>query len=124
MNYTDEELKKTIAKMLPDVISYREVTAYESGKIVCLLQWGAEWDDEDGCAVRETELLHLCWLVEKTLNETEFADYAEFLHFCWLVEKTLYAEFLRPITVNYKLLYEASWQQRVVALAKAKGIKI
>ena len=109
MNYTDEELKKTIAKMLPDVISYREVTAYESGKIVCLLQWGAEWDYEDGCTVRETEFLHLCWLVEKTLNEMESADYAELL---------------RPIAANYKLLYHASWQQRVVALAKTKGIKI
>ena len=109
MNYTDEELKKTIAKMLPDVISYREVIAHESCKIVCLLQWGAPWNDEREFMVRDTELLRLCWLVEETLNEMESADYAELL---------------RPIAANYKLLYHASWQQRVVALAKVKGIKI
>ena len=58
---------------------------------------------------RDTELLHLCWLVEEKLNEIESADYAEFLH---------------PITANYKLLYRASWQPRVIALAEVKGIEI
>ena len=31
---------------------------------------------------------------------------------------------LRPIAANYKLLCHESWQQRVVALAKVKGIEI
>ena len=61
-----------------------------------------------GVPVRDIEFLHLCWLVEETLNEMESADYAELL---------------RPIDANYKLLYHASWHQRVVALAKAKGVE-
>jgi len=109
MNYTDEQLKAALAKMLPEEISYLKVIAYESGKAVCLLQWGAKWNDERDFMVQNTEFLHLCWLVEETLNEIESAEYAELL---------------RPIAENYKLLYHATWQERVTALAKVKGVEI
>ena len=101
MNYTDEQLKQALAKMLPDVISYREVIAHESCKIVCLLQWGAPWNDEKEFMVRDTELLHLCWLVEEKLTDTE-----------------------QDQDCIKKLMYHASWQQRVEALAEVKGIDI
>ena len=114
MNYTDEKLKKMIAKMLPDVISYREVTAYESGKIVCLLQWGAEWDYEDGCTVRETEFLHLCWLVEENLTEKEYYFYADVV--CDLS--------LEIVTKRRWFWLAMPWQQRVEALAKVKGVEL
>ena len=91
MNYTDKQLKAALAKLLPKKTYF----GINTGDLI----WST------GEPVRETELLHICWLVEETLNEMESADYAELL---------------RPIGANYKLLYHASWQQRVVALIKAK----
>jgi len=99
VNYTDKQLKTALEMMLPDLI-------FNCGDLYI-------YDTEFGAGshrlVSDTELLHICWLVEETLNEIESADYAEFL---------------RPITANYKLLYHASWHQRVEALAKVKGIEI
>jgi len=77
--------------------------------IIPMLYWKGKNIEWEGEPVLDTELLHLCWLVEETLNEINSANYAEFL---------------RPITANYKLLYHATWQQRVIALAKVKGIEI
>ncbi len=110
MNYNDEQLKQALAKMLPDVISYREVIAHESCKIVCLLQWGAPWNDESEFMVRDTELLHLCWLVEENLTEKEYYFYADVI--CDL-----------SLEIVTKFL-SMPWQQRVKALAKVKGIEI
>jgi len=108
MNYTDEQLKKTLAKMLPEKIKW-ETEGWQRENLV----WEATYEPEghwrNGQEVLDTELLHLCHLVEETLNEIESADYAELL---------------RPIAASYKLLYHASWQQRVVALTKVKGIEI
>lgn len=101
MSYIDDKLKKTLAKMLPQCIFENDELYIFDGSGFSGLGGHRQ--------VRETELLHLCWLVEKTLNEMESADYAELL---------------RPIAANYKLLYHASWQQRVVALAKAKGVEL
>jgi len=109
MNYTDNQLKAALAKMLPDVISYLEVTAYESGKIVCLLQWGAKWNDEIDFMVRDTELLHLCWLAEKTLSP---------------IQTELYEKIFRLKFLYLYVAIHVSWQQRVIALAKVKGIEI
>ena len=95
MNYTNKQLKSIMAKLLPKD-TYLGVN---TGEVI----WST------GVPVRDTELLHLCWLVEENLTEMESADYAELL---------------RPIDANYKLLYHASWQQRVVALAKAKGVEL
>ena len=100
MNHTDEQLKKVLAWMLPDVISYREVIAHESCKIVCLLRWRARWNDERDIMVHDTELLHLCWLVEEELPPSSECDYFD------------------------SLSMRSSWQQRVAALAKVKGIDI
>ena len=50
--------------------------------------------------VLDTELLHLCWLVENTLTRSKECDYF------------------------VSLSMRSSWQQRVEALAKVKGIDI
>ena len=102
MNYTDDQLKKALAKMLPDVITYHEVIAHESCKIVCLLQWVAKRNGERDFTVRDTELLHLCWLVEEGLDNKLNLNYYNLI-------------VLDP---------HASWQQRVEALAEVKGIEI
>ena len=103
MNYTDGQLKQALAKMLPE-------------KCYMNKDGGALYHQSDSngypiqpSRVLDSELLHICWLVEETLDEMESADYAELL---------------RPIAANYKLLYHASWQQRVVALAKTKGVEL
>lgn len=87
MNYTDEQLKVALAKMLPETVCYCSPQGTR----------GLHWLPRNNTdlyhySVRDTELLHLCWLVE---------DYG-----CDTVP------------------FNASWQQRVVALAKAKEIEI
>ena len=107
MNYTDTQLKQALAKMLPNLIKCTH-SITEKGYEYCYLTWLGKTNPFE-CECRDTELLHLCWLVEETLNEINSADYAELL---------------RPISANYKLLYHASWQQRVEALAEVKGIEV
>jgi hypothetical protein len=107
MNYTDDQLKQALAKMLPDHISFRQFK--DDNAEFGYLYWKDKNQHPLQSEVRNTELLHLCHLVEETLNEIESAEYAELL---------------RPIAGNYKLLWHATWQQRVVMLAKVKGIEI
>jgi hypothetical protein len=107
MTYTDTQLKQALAKMLPDQISFRQFK--DDNAEFGYLYWKDKNQHPLQSEVRDTELLNLCWMVEETLNEIESAEYAELL---------------RPITENYKLLYHATWQQRVIALAKVKGIEI
>jgi len=89
MNYTDEQLKQVLAKMIPE-------TCYMTQPDNKLLAW------KDGHLVRDTELLHLCWLVEEGLENKLNLNYYNLI-------------VLDP---------HASWQQRVKALAKVKGIEI
>jgi len=103
MNYTDEQLKQALAKMLPSTVCYGSPQGADG------LHWRPRWNGASYRSVSDTELLHLCWKVEETLNEIESADYAEHM---------------RPIAEHYKLLYHATWQKRVVMLAKVKGIEI
>lgn len=92
MNYTDEQLKSALVKMLPECV-------FESGDLYI-------YDNDFGSGghrqVLDTELLHLCWLVEGTLSRSQECDYFVSLN-----------QFMR-----------ASWQQKVIALAKVKGIEI
>jgi len=90
MNYTDDQLKKALTKMLPDCIHENgDLYFYDAGL-------GGHYQ------VRDTELLHLCWLLEKDLTSSEIEDESEIE---WLA-------------------CHASWQNRVIALAKVKGIEI
>ena len=107
MNYTNEQLKQALAKMLPDQISFRQFK--DDNAEFGYLYWKDKNQHPLQSEVRNTELLHLCWLVEETLTEYKSADYAELL---------------RPIAENYKLLYHATWQQRVVMLVEVKGIEV
>jgi len=105
MNYTDEQLKRALAKMLPDTL---QLVPYgrEDNLILC---WNLEGLSEP---VRNTELLHLCWVVEETLNNAEYGDYFEYLA---TSAHAIYRD---------SALCHATWQQRVEALAKVKGIEI
>jgi hypothetical protein len=95
MKYTDTQLKQALAKMLPEKVRMMEDFNGDS------IQW-LDW-----CRpVLDTELLHLCWLVEETLIGDQWDDY----HY----------EFGFSSRQNM----HATWQQRVIALAKVKGIEI
>ena len=93
MNYTDDKLKAALAKMLPEKVRWN-TERWNGLTMVCQ-------DVRNNDPVLDTELLHLCWLVEENANVYESAELAIIL-----------------------LAYHASWQQRVIALAKVKGIEI
>ena len=124
MNYTDEQLKKSLAKMLPEEISYLEVIAYESGKAVCLLQWGAKWNDERNFMVQNTEFLHLCWLVEETLSNIEKQKYGELLQDSMNETVVGYVPDYHRNLRGLANVAHATWKQRVIALAVVKKIEI
>jgi hypothetical protein len=101
MNYTDEQLKQALAKMLPEKIRWN-ITGWQGINLV----WQAIYEPQ-GCwkndePVLDTELLHICWLVADTLSLNELYECDKIL----------------------ESLIWATWQQRVKALAKVKGIKI
>ena len=84
MNYTDAQLKQALAKMLPETEPY--------------------WRN-----ILDTELLHLCWLVEETLSADEKSQY---LLYFWDLEQSRWDD------------QHATWQRRTVGLTKVKGVEI
>ena len=101
---TDDKLKFALAKMLQDKIIYSETT--ESF-------W---WQGDEYPAwrvIRETEWLHVCWLVEQTLNQNETFDYRQEL-------QDAFSFSIHSVTPAVS----DSWQQRAQALAKVKGIEV
>lgn len=102
--YTDEQLKRTLAEMLPEKIRVRDNE---------ILGWHLAWNNTcPTSSVWDTELLHLCWLVEETLsNQFQIEEYNKVLSFeTW--------------QNDYTGNTHATWQQRTTALAKTKGIEI
>lgn len=100
MTYTDTQLRRTLVKMLPDHI--REDFGTEGD------DFHLEWKTGRKCMrVLDAELLHLCWLVEESLNATEYSAY--------------HSEFWN---VSTRQTHSATWQQRTIALAKVKGVAI
>ena len=101
MNYTDEQLKAALAKMLPNRLGINNE----------ILVWSSccQFEHE----VLDTELLHLCWLVEKDLNQEKKLDYIEILG-RGEDEESFYPT----------IALVSDWRRRVAALAKVKGIEI
>ncbi len=105
---TDTQLKQALAKMLPERIKWT-VSPPQYPDWCCLVWLNSTPTRE----VLDTELLHLCWMVEKTLQNDEKAQYINVIYsdeenHLWTIHPDCHA----------------SWQQRVIALAKVKGIKI
>lgn len=104
MNYTNDQLKQALAKMLPDEVFFGGESDQESA---------LRWNNTLGLKVANTELLHLCWMVEETLLWHQQHDYAQ----------ELYREPEPNGTVSF-LYAHATWQQRVIALCKVNGVEI
>ena len=114
-NYTDTQLKRALAKMLPvktarwdqDYYSYDIGRTYKEN-----LWWIDPSDSRDNTReVRDTELLHLCWTVEEIQTDQEQDDYSVFLQ----EQCVLHASCWR---------HHTTWQQRTIALCKVNGVEI
>ena len=120
--YTDEQLKQALAKMLPDKVGYHH------GFIKPL-----HWRDKHFTGALDTELLHLCSLVEETLSSyagehgeelSQKEDYSkELMKQCgtwkskdWNWEDVCNADLFQAAS--------APWQARTIAAAKVKGVEI
>ena len=92
----------------------------------CVLSWKNETPENHplhyiDTPVLDTELLHLCWLVEEGLSSRAMLEYIE-----WQTKLFDPNDFWPEIvTVDKAKLYlHATWQQRTIALAKVKGVEI
>lgn len=95
--YTDTELKQLLAKMLLEKLEYDNHTCPPVDL----------WHKHTSAPVLNTELLHLAWMVEESLMHEQWQFYVE--------------ELPHKIVGNTGAIH-ATWQQRVTALAKVKGI--
>jgi len=94
---TDTQLKQALALMVPEDI-----------KINC---WNnLVWIGREGYDVLDTELLHLCWMVEESMSAELYIN--------------KYIEALYLECGNGRAAAHASWQQRTIALCKVKGVEI
>lgn len=112
---TDNELKQLLAKMLPEQIFWSDdsrlfYTPEESQKVSQIQMDGFIIE------VKDTELLHICWLIEQTLTEKQLIP--------WLNMLSIEANTGKS-TQTADMVIEcarATWQQRTLALAKMKGL--
>lgn len=95
---TNQSLKQTLAKMLPEKITIYKGEAFVSA-----------WHHEGYRSVLDTELLQICQDVENKLTAQD--------HF-------LFRERIRATTSSNREEYSPSWQQRTIALAAVKQIEI
>ena len=109
MNYTNKQLIQALAKMLPEQIFLRETHEGD-----CYLLWRGKYSNPHDMEVRDTELLHLCWLLEENLTEKEYYFYAD----------VVLDLSLEIVTKRRWFWLAMPWRERVVALAKVKGIEI
>lgn len=107
MNYTDDQLKQLLAKMLPETVAFNDMGSFI---------WTSRCDTRQ---VLDTELLHLCSLVEEGLTDSEYITFAHALNEAWMRDA-------KPQSSRIVLCRSASatWQQRTAELAQVKGGKL
>lgn len=116
MTPTDTQLKQALAKMLPTEINFTNGHLQFSATNQYYPQW-----------VKDTELLHLCQLVQETLSELEQKIFVDEI---WNLNKP--KDFKGGYEWNQASLSQliwwslshATWQSRVTALCKMKGIEV
>lgn len=93
---SETELKLALAKMLPEKMKWK---AYKSNDKQHDPSINWKWSHS---GIRDTEWLHVCWLIEETLTTKEALEYYD-----------------RQISSHH-----ASWQQRAEAIIKVKPNRI
>lgn len=124
---TDTQLKQALAKMLPNQVEIADSWI----NAVPTLYWISA---NGNPAVLDTELLHLCWMVEEAnkdtvINKPDPQNPSVILRGLSFVLQ--YHRALTEVTGAEQgpffypdMLWHASWQQRVIALCKVKGVEI
>jgi hypothetical protein len=107
---TDTQLKQALAKMLPA----NTISLAFAPELYWLNAARHETDE-----VLDTELLHLCWMVEETLDRTFWGSYVAELYDLTDAHNHGYCPNHHWLAVAH-----ASWQQRTIALCKVKGVEI
>ena len=108
MIITDDQLKSILAKMLPETVHFSH-----SGELC----WSHNYSQDSHLFVRvlDTELLHLCSLVEAGLDWKQLLEYDRKLEQkCWYEDG--------ESNDGRLSLIRATWQQRTRALAEVKGV--
>jgi len=107
----DDQLKQLLAKMLPETVHFSH-----SGELCLSRGWR---DSYLFVRVLDTQLLHLCSLVEERLTDSEYITFAHTLNEAWMRD-------VKPPTNRIALCRSASatWQQRTTALALVKGVTL
>jgi hypothetical protein len=107
---TDQELKTLLAAMLPGKV---QIYNNPSTKLPVVF-WKGDIKFPD--SIKETEWLHVCWLVEQGLDARSHMAF----------EKHLETIVAPTITQNQRTIrgnqVSASWQQHGLALCKVKGV--
>lgn len=101
MTYTDTQLKQALAKLAPQLVKLER--CIPSG---VHLYWLGQEPPLTCSLVLDTELLHLCWLVEGDMTFDEKVSEVS------------------KLEIEASFTHMATWQQRVIALAKVKGVEI
>jgi len=110
---SDTQLKQALAKMLPDMLYVKPV---DSSHYQERLMW------KEKSNVLPTELLHLCWMVEETLNPSADKEME-------CNTPNVWRDYVTRLDADcYKngghSCVHATWQQRVLALSKVLGVEI
>jgi hypothetical protein len=108
--YLDSQLKQALAKMIPEQLYFNtgsQCLCWISKQSVC------------GTYVLETELLHICWEVEETLDMKQKLIYAENIFNQLRDQECVY-----PWYGACYIVAHATYEQRTIALAKVKGVEI
>lgn len=109
MTPTDTQLKQALAKMLPDLIAIANGSKEPEHQYLFWL------NIQPFDYIKDTELLHLCWLVEENLGD--FDKHTEY--------ENIFEEMFLSGENGYDFtMLHATWQQRTLALCKVKEIEI
>lgn len=110
----DYKLKQALVKMLPDLVYFDTFGC---------MRWIYDFNDgREDRDVLDTELLHLCALVEDTLSESEYEAYGENITTNAIADRFRGSRF--SASDDLKITLSATWQHRVTALAKVNGIEV
>ena len=99
--------------MLPELITYQNWYCTTGCRITTPDEYCIAWNI-DRFKVLDTELLHLCWLVEAELRKQAFGPN----------HNNLWEDYIELLYVDNNYPTHATWQQRVTLLAKTLNITI
>jgi hypothetical protein len=97
----DTELKRKLAEMTSEIVFYRN-PQFPS---LATFRWRKSGDE-----IRETEWLHICWLIEQKLDNAQAQYYYHKVGM--LIGDYMLADF------NANRIITATWKQRAEALIK------